>query len=188
MEQVTHHPPASCWLITDDKHRFRFFGSAEYHAFFKGNSISAFSILLPSFYSSPPLPLHTSSQFGPERVEYADGTAIEFSWPSLLMSGYVYGQRLSNYRGTITLRDIQNKLQFDISLSFRLTCVFSNRAEINIEFAPAGFVGTVMSWFGKAKKTRPGDFFTGTVCLFISKVHVSPFLFSSFPRYAVIPI
>ena len=116
----------------------------------------------------PSLPLlypSSSCQFGPERVEYADGSAIEFSWPALLMSGYVYGQRLSNYRGTVTLRDITNKLQFASLSHLSLRSHFSSsRLDINIEFAPKGFVGTVLSWFGKKKETRPGDFFTGTVC------------------------
>lgn len=54
-----------------------------------------------------------SRQYGPQRIEYADGSAIEFDWPMLNMVGYVYGQRISNYRGTITFRDIKNQLQFD---------------------------------------------------------------------------
>lgn len=49
MEQATHHPPASCWYMVDEKKSFRFFGSAEYHAYYKGNSITAYELLLLLF-------------------------------------------------------------------------------------------------------------------------------------------
>ncbi|KAH7825557.1 putative oxysterol binding protein [Monocercomonoides exilis] len=129
MEQVTHHPPASSWLMTDDAKRFTFTGSAEYHAMFKGNSISA-------------------HQFGPQRVEYRDGSSIEFDWPNLHMTGYIYGQRYSHYNGTLTFRDVKNQLQCQIT------------------FNPdkKSWFGSVTSWFKKPTKTLPSDFFRGEIC------------------------
>ncbi|KAA6396698.1 MAG: putative oxysterol binding family protein [Streblomastix strix] len=135
MEQVTHHPPASCWMLTDDetKKRFVFTGTAEYNASFRGNTIHA-------------------RQFGPQQISFADGTHIEWSWPTLTMVGYIYGGRFSNYKGTIIFRYPEHNLQCSITFGFGKN---------------GGFFKSMGKFFGFGKKDkgkeRPGDYFTGEI-------------------------
>ncbi|KAJ4459630.1 putative Oxysterol-binding protein 9 [Paratrimastix pyriformis] len=82
MEQVTHHPPVSAWLVRDAAKTFEFVGWGEYEAKFRGNAIKA-------------------HQKGPQSVKFADGTTLYWLWPGLRIHGLVYGERISEYIGKV---------------------------------------------------------------------------------------
>lgn len=146
MEQVTHHPPASSWLMEDEKKSFRFYGSAEYQAAFRGNTIHA-------------------HQFGPQCLKFADGSYIEWTWPNLHMSGYIYGERRSNYTGTMIFRYPQYSLQLEV------TFIFGQKGFWKSSFSAIG------GWFsGNKKKDNPSDYFKGEIAQY-----------SQFPKSSLFP-
>lgn len=93
MEQVSHHPPVSAFLVTGDK--FKLQGYAEWAASVRGNSLKG-------------------QQLGPNTIKFEDGTIIEWKLPPLWLSGILWGDRTMDYIEQMTFIDRKNNLECTI--------------------------------------------------------------------------
>ncbi|KAJ4453629.1 putative Oxysterol-binding protein 9 [Paratrimastix pyriformis] len=98
LEQSTHHPPGSRWLVIGPHNAWRFHGSAIMSAAFRGNVV-------------------WGSQTGPNVIEFADGQKIEFSTPTMGIHGLLMGERFYDFAGTLHFRDTANRIGAEISIN-----------------------------------------------------------------------
>jgi len=98
LEQSTHHPPGSRWLLIGPGKSWTFSGSAVMSAAFRGNVV-------------------WGSQKGSNIVEFADGQVISFTTPTMGVHGILMGERFYDYAGIIRFRDTHNRLGCDIAIN-----------------------------------------------------------------------
>jgi len=94
-EQTTHHPPGSNWQMVGPSNLWHFYGRGLVSASARGNTLKA-------------------SQYGLNCVEFADGTKITWTLPTLVIGGALFGDRTQHYEGTLQFRDEKNKLSCDL--------------------------------------------------------------------------
>jgi hypothetical protein len=91
LEQTSHHPPVSSWVIVGPNNSFKFSGSGVPVAKFKANSmvvgINALNV-----------------------IEFADGSKIHFQFPKFNINGVVMGNRVLEYFGDWVFYDEKNEL------------------------------------------------------------------------------
>jgi len=97
-EQVSHHPPVTNWEVFGPNQAYKFYGSGELHASFRGNSIRG-------------------HQEGLHVVSFADGSKICYKLPEAWVRGIMFGERIIEYEGTITFHDKQNKVFAEVKLN-----------------------------------------------------------------------
>ncbi|KAF6251857.1 hypothetical protein COO60DRAFT_1704577 [Scenedesmus sp. NREL 46B-D3] len=131
-EQVSHHPPVSCWQLLDHNGQFEYSGSSCWSATFTGNSVKG-------------------SQSGDSTLRFAsDGAVITWSLPSIHIrgerqrhvlssaAGVLFGDRVVKYHDTIVFSDLKNGL----------------RCELSIDPAAPSKKGLVKRIIGKARHPR----------------------------------
>ncbi|WIA13838.1 hypothetical protein OEZ85_007382 [Tetradesmus obliquus] len=97
-EQVSHHPPVSCWQVLDHSGQFEYYGSSCWSATFTGNSVKG-------------------SQHGDSMLRFAsDGAVITWSLPTIHIRGVLFGDRVVKYHDTITFADNKNGLRCKLSI------------------------------------------------------------------------
>eukprot|EP00475_Leptophrys_vorax_P041493 TRINITY_DN78243_c0_g1_i1.p1 TRINITY_DN78243_c0_g1~~TRINITY_DN78243_c0_g1_i1.p1 ORF type:complete len:382 (-),score=89.34 TRINITY_DN78243_c0_g1_i1:71-1216(-) len=91
LEQTSHHPPVSSWIIVGPNDSYKFSGSGVPVAKFKANSmvvgINARNL-----------------------IEFADGSSIQFQFPKFNINGVVMGNRVVEYFGNWIFYDEKNEL------------------------------------------------------------------------------
>eukprot|EP00761_Pharyngomonas_kirbyi_P011959 gb/GECH01011985.1/.p1 GENE.gb/GECH01011985.1/~~gb/GECH01011985.1/.p1 ORF type:complete len:378 (+),score=72.54 gb/GECH01011985.1/:1-1134(+) len=92
MEQVSHHPPISAFLVKGKDNKFKLQGHAEWAASVRGNALRG-------------------QQLGPNVVTFNDGTVIEWKLPPLWLSGILWGDRTMDYTEQMTFTDKKNNLE-----------------------------------------------------------------------------
>jgi hypothetical protein len=95
-EYVSHHPPINCIQVVGPKY-----------------NINSYSILNGSFQTNSVIQV----QQGPVRVQFQDGTTIEFSLPGLRLGGFLWGDRVCEVIGNILFEDKANNLSCEIRIS-----------------------------------------------------------------------
>jgi hypothetical protein len=121
MEQTSHHPPVSAWDV-EAPGRWRMFGFGEGTANVSGNAVKC-------------------TRKGKNAVQFADGTKIEWTLPTLQVGGLMWGGRTMEYLGEITFVDAMNGL------------------EAVLKFDSESKAG---GWFGGGK-SMPTDLFRGAL-------------------------
>ena len=95
VEHISHHPPISCFLV--EHALYAFSGSYEYTARVTdlGNSV-------------------LGRQVGKNRVRFRDGLTVEWEYPTMKISGLVYGKRTTQWVGGLEFRcgEILAKCEF----------------------------------------------------------------------------
>ncbi|QDZ19762.1 oxysterol-binding protein [Chloropicon primus] len=92
-EQVSHHPPVSCWEVVDPKERFRFTGTGHITATTRANSVRA-------------------CQKGDSSVFFrSDGATVSWNLPGLILKNVMFGERVLKYSGEMLFRDDKNGLE-----------------------------------------------------------------------------
>jgi len=125
MEQSSHHPPVSNFEVFPTDNSWKMYGHAEATAQFGANKI-------------------TGRQVGPVFIEFQDGTKIEFELPSVVISGFLFGERIMEFIEICRFRDRKNNLALDL------------------QFAPPAPPSTgFFSWF--TTKKPPSDYITGNI-------------------------
>ena len=106
-EQVSHHPPVSCWEVVDSLGRFRFTGTANWTATTRANSVKA-------------------HQMGLNRVAFSSDCA-EVTWnlPNLNLRNILFGERNLKYYGTMVFEDLRNNLRLDLQVDPNFETGFS---------------------------------------------------------------
>jgi len=93
LEQISHHPPVSAFQMFGKNKKFYFHGLSQPVVGYKANALKA-------------------SAKGYRRVEFADGGAIDMSFPAYYIKGLVYGGApRSELGGTASFEDTQNGLK-----------------------------------------------------------------------------
>ena len=92
-EQVSHHPPISCWEVVDPNKRFVFTGTGHITATTRANSVRA-------------------QQKGDSNVHfYEDGSCVSWNLPGLILKNVLFGERVLKYSGEMVFRDKKNGLE-----------------------------------------------------------------------------
>jgi len=97
-EQSSHHPPISNWEVVGADNAYHFYGSGEWAASFRGNSICG-------------------HQMGLHYVEFPDGGLITFELPQVWARGIMWGDRIVEYDGEVHFKDQKNNLLGHIKLN-----------------------------------------------------------------------
>jgi len=93
LEQISHHPPISAFQMFGKEKKFYFHGLSQPVVGYKANAIKA-------------------SAKGYRRIEFADGGAIDMTFPGYYIKGIVYGGApRSELGGTAIFEDKQNGLK-----------------------------------------------------------------------------
>ncbi len=95
LEQISHHPPISAFSMQGKNNKFHFHGTSQPVVGYKSNAIKA-------------------AAKGYRRIEFADGTAIEMTFPAFFIKGIVYGGpsgARSEVGGSAEFIDKQNGLK-----------------------------------------------------------------------------
>eukprot|EP01092_Planopodium_desertum_P009530 TRINITY_DN40803_c0_g4_i1.p1 TRINITY_DN40803_c0_g4~~TRINITY_DN40803_c0_g4_i1.p1 ORF type:complete len:386 (-),score=76.88 TRINITY_DN40803_c0_g4_i1:62-1063(-) len=106
-EQTCHHPPITSWQIFAPDGSWKFYGYGEYAASFRGNSIKG-------------------GLKGPHWIEFADGTSIKYDLPIICMSGFLFGDRIVEYTGSMHFADKKNRLAADVHIAVNQGNFISN--------------------------------------------------------------
>ncbi|KAF8057106.1 osbI [Scenedesmus sp. PABB004] len=97
-EQVSHHPPVSCWQVLDANGQFEYTGSSCWSATFTGNSVKG-------------------SQYGDSRLRFAsDGATVTWTLPNIHIRGVLFGDRVVKYHDTLLFEDDTNGLRCGLSV------------------------------------------------------------------------
>lgn len=92
-EQVSHHPPVSCWEVVDPKKRIKFTGTGHITATTRANSVRA-------------------CQKGDSSVLfYSDKSTVSWNLPGLILKNVMFGERVLKYSGEMVFRDDTNGLE-----------------------------------------------------------------------------
>eukprot|EP00475_Leptophrys_vorax_P042438 TRINITY_DN80015_c0_g1_i1.p1 TRINITY_DN80015_c0_g1~~TRINITY_DN80015_c0_g1_i1.p1 ORF type:complete len:385 (+),score=110.41 TRINITY_DN80015_c0_g1_i1:70-1224(+) len=91
LEQTSHHPPVSSWVILGPNNSYKFSGSGVPVAKFKANSMV----------------VGINAQ---NLIEFADGSKIHFQFPKFSINGVVMGNRILEYFGNWIFYDETNHL------------------------------------------------------------------------------
>mmetsp|Transcript_29650 Transcript_29650/g.41327 ORF Transcript_29650/g.41327 Transcript_29650/m.41327 type:complete len:378 (-) Transcript_29650:171-1304(-) len=95
LEQISHHPPVSQYELFGPNGSWKMYGFNEYKASFRPNGV-------------------VGGQYGPNRIEFEDGTVIEYSMPKVCVTGMVIGDWLFYWTGEIVFKDLKNNLTANI--------------------------------------------------------------------------
>eukprot|EP00475_Leptophrys_vorax_P045828 TRINITY_DN9663_c0_g1_i3.p1 TRINITY_DN9663_c0_g1~~TRINITY_DN9663_c0_g1_i3.p1 ORF type:complete len:383 (+),score=93.85 TRINITY_DN9663_c0_g1_i3:60-1208(+) len=123
LEQTSHHPPVSHWQMFGPNDSFQFFGYALWEASMMGNALKG-------------------TTHGPNVVAFPDGDKISFTIPYLWLRGILWGDRVAEFHGEMTVQDKRNKVT------------------AKIKFNPDA-VSYLASWF--VTQSSPVDVFRGTI-------------------------
>uniref|UniRef100_A0A7S2TI12 Oxysterol binding protein n=1 Tax=Lotharella oceanica TaxID=641309 RepID=A0A7S2TI12_9EUKA len=96
LEQVSHHPPVSQYELLGPNGTWKLCGFNEYRASFRPNGV-------------------VGGQYGPNKIEFQDGTVIEYTMPQVTVSGMVIGDWLFYWTGTTTFVDRKNNITAEIT-------------------------------------------------------------------------
>jgi len=91
LEQISHHPPISAWLIEGPGDSFRLSGRGESKAKFSTNSM-------------------TVGMTGINELSFDDGTLIKWRFPVMRISGVIMGTRVVEHIGRWIFQDFTNDL------------------------------------------------------------------------------
>lgn len=94
-EQISHHPPVSSWQMLEPSGKFVFYGSGNWTAGIKGNSVRG-------------------RQSGINCVQFADGSKITWELPGIIVKGVLWGQRSIKYGGEMQFKDEKNGLSCNV--------------------------------------------------------------------------
>jgi len=97
VEQSSHHPPITSWLVVGPRSLYRFSGAGEWTASFRANSVKGW-------------------QSGTFRVDFLDGSRVTFGLPQVNVGGIMWGDRVIDYEGAISFVDEKNKLTCTITM------------------------------------------------------------------------
>ncbi len=95
LEQISHHPPVSQFELFGPNGAWKMYGYNEYRASFRPNGVAG-------------------GQYGPNIIEFSDGTKIEYNMPKIYVSGLVMGTWLFYWTDTITFVDRKNGFSAEI--------------------------------------------------------------------------
>ncbi|CAK4077459.1 unnamed protein product [Aphanomyces euteiches] len=95
-EHASHHPPISYAQIVGPKYK-----------------IHSYSILNGSLQTNCIVQI----QQGPVKVQFLDGTVIEFTLPAIRMGGFLWGDRVVELVGTINFQDKKNGISCELKLN-----------------------------------------------------------------------
>jgi len=98
IEQSSHHPPVSTFLVIGPNKVWTLSGHLNLAATMRANSVKV---------------VHA----GYHEVEFADGCKIRYSLPVLFLRGILYGQRVAELDGTINFIDRKNRLGCSIIIN-----------------------------------------------------------------------
>jgi len=90
-EQSSHHPPVTNWEMIGPEECYHFYGSGEWVASFRGNSIKG-------------------QQLGDQIIDFRDGTQIVYNLAEVWARGIMWGDRIVEYDGEMVFRDKKNGL------------------------------------------------------------------------------
>jgi hypothetical protein len=127
LEQTSHHPPITHWELVSNAGQFTLSGYGQISAGLSG-----------------PNTLYATKK-GRCMIKFFDGTVIEYDLPSLQISGLVMGERIMNFVGKFSLRDLTHQLVCE--------CEFTTKKSI---------VGSLASWWS-ASDSLPTDFFNASI-------------------------
>ncbi|GAB5357504.1 hypothetical protein AAMO2058_000380300 [Amorphochlora amoebiformis] len=96
LEQISHHPPVSQYELFGPNQSWKLTGYNEYKASFRPNGV-------------------VGGQYGPNRIEFKDGSVIEYSMPKVSISGMVIGDWLFWWTDKAVFTDSKNKLSAEIT-------------------------------------------------------------------------
>ena len=103
LEQTSHHPPVSHWEVLGPSKCYKLCGYGQPHVSINGgNSIMC----------------HRS---GKNKIEFADGSVIEYTMPQLIMHGLMWGVRSIEYKGELEFIDAKNSLLGKLKLDSEST-------------------------------------------------------------------
>jgi len=93
LEQTSHHPPTSNYLLVGPEKSYEMFGYAVVNAQLTGmNSIKG-------------------CREGKNILKFKDGTLITFTTPDTRVNGLLMGDRILNYSGGLVIKDFTNKIE-----------------------------------------------------------------------------
>jgi len=90
-EQSSHHPPVTNWEMLGPDNCYHFYGSGEWVASFRGNSIKG-------------------QQMGDHHITFPDGGHITYNLAEVWARGIMFGDRVVEYDGEMFFRDKVNNL------------------------------------------------------------------------------
>jgi hypothetical protein len=125
LEQISHHPPISAFQVLGPSRSWQLSGYHDFKASFRPNGIGG-------------------GQYGPNHVDFPDGTRITFNMPSVNLSGIMWGDRVCEWSGTSTFEDTKNNLKGEI------------------HFNPDRQTGLMSYVWGSTQET-PTDFIRGSI-------------------------
>jgi len=96
-EHTSHHPPITNFFVEDYQKRYTYYGFYELKGALKGNSVVA-------------------QQFGPNTVQFKDGTKIHFILPPFKLNGLLFGARTIEFQGSIVFTDEKNDLEAKLAM------------------------------------------------------------------------
>eukprot|EP00775_Hariotina_reticulata_P001175 gene1175-1512_t len=98
VEQISHHPPVSCWQVIDHAGQFQFTGSSCWSATFTGNSVKG-------------------TQSGKSCVHfYQDDAKVTWTLPTIYIRGVLFGDRAVKYHDTIAFEDRKHGLRCELQI------------------------------------------------------------------------
>jgi hypothetical protein len=141
MEQSSHHPPITSWLVIgpqlpgDGRPAYRMYGSGEWTASFRGNSVRG-------------------EQKGTFTIEYTtDGARVQFTLPIALVHGVLWGDRIIEYEGHVEFHDNMHQLHGELSIPPPSTSSFLGSLFGGSKKLPSDYlVGEVYRLEGKERK------------------------------------
>ena len=100
VEHISHHPPIASFLIESVDNLYTFEGSYEFTGRMTdlGNAATGRSI-------------------GKNRVNFNDGSCIEFEYPAFKISGLLFGKRLTFWLGSFEFEDRKHNLHAKVEFS-----------------------------------------------------------------------
>lgn len=98
VEQTSHHPPVTSWLLQGPKGAFRYYGWSTYEASFGYNKLYV-------------------KQSGLRRCEFSDGTVIDVGFSQDKYNNALWGDVVHEVLGTYTFSDVTNKLLCCVELN-----------------------------------------------------------------------
>ena len=97
LEQTSHHPPITSWFMKGPNNLYTFYGHGQIVAGLSGaNTIRA-------------------SKRGKHVIQFRNGDLVEYTAPSMIISGVVIGQRNVNFEGTFEVKDTTNKISAEFT-------------------------------------------------------------------------
>jgi hypothetical protein len=102
LEQTSHHPPTSNFYLNGPEKQYEMFGFAVFNANMTGvNSIRGW-------------------REGKNIIKFKDGTIMTYTTPDMRIQGLIMGDRITNFSGSLTIKDYQNKIECVVTLPWKV--------------------------------------------------------------------